>query len=134
MVLEEQRDGEGERTREVQKQKEKAMRLIDADELMANITARCKNCNRRKSGIGDAPCKGCGVYDAIEWICAAGEVDAVPVVRCKDCKWWDKKDESPYGYCHACKHGHWSEHWEISIYRTYKGDWYCADGERKEKE
>ena len=23
------------------------------------------------------------------------------LVRCKDCKWWDKKGESPYGYCHA---------------------------------
>ena len=54
------------------------------------------------------------------------------VVRCKDCKWWDKKDDSNYGYCHACKHGYHSDHWEIGIYRTYKGDWFCADGERKE--
>ena len=54
------------------------------------------------------------------------------IVRCKDCKWWDKKSkESPYGYCHACKHGHISEHWEIGIYRTYTGDWFCADGERR---
>ena len=56
----------------------------------------------------------------------------VEVVRCKDCKWWDKKSiDSPYGYCHACKHGYSSGHWEIGIYRTYKGDWFCADGERK---
>ena len=35
-------------------------------------------------------------------------VDAVPVVRCKDCRWWDKEREqcgitpsaSPYGHCH----------------------------------
>ena len=54
------------------------------------------------------------------------------IVRCKDCKWWDKKDESPYGYCHACKHGYSSPNWEIGIYRTYKGDWFCAEGERKE--
>ena len=53
------------------------------------------------------------------------------IVRCKDCKWWDKKENSPYGYCHACKHGHYSEHWEIGIYRRYKGDWFCADAERK---
>ena len=56
----------------------------------------------------------------------------VDVVRCKDCKWWDKKEGSNYGYCHACKHGHISDHWEIGIYRTYKGDWFCAEGERKE--
>ena len=54
------------------------------------------------------------------------------LIRCKDCKWWDKKDGSNYGYCHACKHGYHSDHWEIEIYRTYKGDWYCADGELKE--
>ena len=53
------------------------------------------------------------------------------LVRCKDCKWWDKKDGSSYGYCNACKHGHYSEHWEIGIYRLYKGDWFCADGERR---
>ena len=54
------------------------------------------------------------------------------IVRCEDCKWWDKKDESNYGYCHACKHGYHSDHWEIGIYRTYRGDWFCADGEKRE--
>ena len=54
-----------------------------------------------------------------------------PIVRCKDCKWWDKKDGANYGYCHACKHGYYSDHWEIGIYRTYKGDFFCADGERR---
>ena len=53
------------------------------------------------------------------------------LVRCKDCKWWDKKDDL-YGYCNACKHGYHSSNWEIGIYRTYKGDWFCADGEMKE--
>lgn len=28
-------------------------------------------------------------------------VDLVPVVRCKDCKWWDECDElDENGYCH----------------------------------
>ena len=61
------------------------------------------------------------------------EVRGYPdLVRCHDCKWLDKKEGSPYGYCHACKHGHRSEHWEIGIYRLYKDDWFCADGERSE--
>ena len=60
-----------------------------------------------------------------------GVCEADDIVRCKDCKWWDKKAGSPYGYCHACKHGHRSEHWEIDIYRTYKGNWFCADGEKR---
>lgn len=55
----------------------------------------------------------------------------VEVVRCKDCRWWDKRDGANYGYCHAAKHGYFSKHWEISIYRTYQPDFYCADGERR---
>ena len=58
-------------------------------------------------------------------------IDAVPVVRCKDCGWWDRIDDGPYGYCHACKHGFYSTNWEISIYRRYKEDFFCADGERR---
>ena len=53
------------------------------------------------------------------------------LVRCKDCKWWDKREESNYGYCHAAKHGYYSKNWEISIYRTYKEDFFCGDGKRK---
>ena len=56
---------------------------------------------------------------------------AKELIRCGECKWWEKKNkESNYGYCHACKHGYHSDHWEIGIYRTYKPDWFCADGER----
>lgn len=59
-------------------------------------------------------------------------IDAVEVVRCKDCRWFDKKTEhSSYGYCHAMKHDYFSKNWEISIYRTQKEDFYCADGEKK---
>ncbi len=53
------------------------------------------------------------------------------IIRCKDCKWWDKSEDSSFGYCMAMKHGYWSGHWEISIRRTYKGDFYCADAEPK---
>ena len=53
------------------------------------------------------------------------------VIRCKDCKWWDKYSDTR-GYCLAAKHGYWSEHWDISIRRTYDADWYCADAERRE--
>jgi hypothetical protein len=53
------------------------------------------------------------------------------IIRCKDCRWWDKYGDYDNGYCMAAKHGYWSEHWEISIRRTYKGDFYCADAERR---
>lgn len=53
------------------------------------------------------------------------------IIRCKDCRWWDKYGDCDNGYCMAAKHGYWTEHWEISIRRTYKGDFYCADAERR---
>lgn len=74
---------------------------------------------------------------AKEWIvpdadlgCDGAYFDYQELVRCRDCRWWDKIGDSPIGYCFACRHGHYSNHWEISIYRTYKGDFFCADGER----
>lgn len=53
------------------------------------------------------------------------------IIRCKDCRWWDKSEDSPFGYCMAMKHGYMSANWEIGIYRRYKGDFYCADAERR---
>lgn len=53
------------------------------------------------------------------------------IIRCKDCRWWDKYGNYDNGYCMAAKHGYLSEHWEIRISRTYKGDFYCADAEPK---
>lgn len=92
------------------------MRLIDADAL---------ECDAEWSEYAD---------DYISYskfaIDNATTIDAVPVVRCKDCRWWDKTDNG-FGYCHAEKHCHISAHWEISIFRTYRGDHFCAEGERK---
>ena len=58
--------------------------------------------------------------------------DLVEVVRCKDCRWWDAKEDGYKGYCHAAKHGYYSRNWEIGIYRLYGPDFFCADGERRE--
>ena len=53
------------------------------------------------------------------------------IIRCKDCRWWDNFGDYDNDYCMAAKHGYWSSHWEISIRRVYKGDFYCADAEPK---
>lgn len=52
------------------------------------------------------------------------------LIHCADCRWW-KQDEdiAPYGWCFACKSGSYTEHWDISIRRKYKGDFFCADAE-----
>lgn len=56
------------------------------------------------------------------------------IISCKDCRWWDKSEDSPFGYCMAMKHAYMSANWEIGIYRRYKGDFYCADAERRSDE
>lgn len=55
------------------------------------------------------------------------------IIRCKDCKWWDKYSETQ-GYCMAARHGYYSSHWEIHIRRTYGEDFFCADAEPIEED
>ena len=79
-------------------------------------------------------CLGMTLIDKYE---AEQQIKSLPsaqpeIIRCKDCRWWDKYGDGTHGYCMAAKHGHWSTHWEISIRRTYDGDWFCADAERRE--
>ena len=64
------------------------------------------------------------------------EASAEPeIIRCKDCKWWGYDDDNEVvRVCHAAKHGHMSRNWSIMIYRTHKGDFYCADAERRTDE
>lgn len=50
--------------------------------------------------------------DAVEAINGVPSIDAVPVIRCKDCKWRDT--------------------WVCSI--STKDDWFCPKGERKDNE
>lgn len=78
--------------------------------------------------------KNISVYEYEKYILGIPSTEP-EILRCKDCKWYEKLGEdSSYGYCHAMKHCHYSKHWEISIYRTYNEDFFCADAERREKE
>ena len=48
-------------------------------------------------------------------------IDAVVVVRCKDCKWWDTDGyRNGYGEC-------------PNVFCETTADWFCADGERSEE-
>ena len=102
------------------------MRLIDADATIQYLReARCKDCDRRKGTkngkirfcyeIGDVPCRACDIGDTIDYFLdedISPTVDAMPVVRCKDCKWFDGE---------VCE-----------VYGRHTGNFFCADGERKE--
>lgn len=63
-----------------------------------------------------------------------GKADVVAVVRCKDCKYWERKDGLVIGYCGAAKHGYKSTNWDIGIYRMTMDTGYCSDGERRDDE
>ena len=84
------------------------MRLIDANALKK---AFCNHCD------GDEPCtEPCVDIGLIE---TAPTIDAVPVVRCRDCQWFDANGDYYDAYCD--KNG-------ISV----EEDFFCADGERKD--
>ena len=67
-----------------------------------------------------------GVYHAIELLNNAPTIDAVPVVRCKDCKAWtcfmNNPDGTMFGNCELCGNNFRNE------------DDFCSYGERKDGE
>lgn len=93
------------------------MRLIDADALGIG------RCNPDAFPLeGRAYCAGWnGVINLIE---QAPTVEAVPVVRCKDCKHYGCEKEPSHGTVyHFCK-----RHKGLVVVRR---DTYCSYGERK---
>ena len=88
------------------------MRLIDGDLLMKTVF--------NDVVLVEGEVKGVGLILA-ETVDKAPTIDAVPVVRCRECKQGevDDPDFPDQYYCHAgCG---WNN-----------GDFYCAYGERKE--
>lgn len=74
----------------------------------------CVGCN----SYNGVRCRACGTGDAIDMIEDAPTVDAVPVVRCKDCKDWGPGT----GDVPIC--------WET--YEPMPPDGFCSFGERKD--
>lgn len=84
------------------------MRLIDADALIA------------KAYIMQEPNGFIHSVVTERQIAKAPTIDAVPVVRCKDCKYCDPEN-------HHCDHAGGT-----MIYFTRKPDDFCSYGERKD--
>lgn len=86
-------------------------RLIDADE--AKLTA---------NDYGMFRCQLGGLVDVVEFLNDMPTVDAVPVVRCRDCRHWHKDTVS----CGYMSYGEASE--RVNWY----ADDFCSYGERKD--
>ena len=90
------------------------MRLIDADRLKRSVPDT-------EIDIFEI-CGGCTLLDREQVYDIIDEqpiIDAVPVVRCKDCKWWREETD------HTCRK------WGGASPRNANG--YCDDGERSEE-
>lgn len=107
------------------------MRIIDADELKEQLKLRFENAYKwRCETIYKEKADGAiaAFLEAIRTLNNAPTVDAIPVIRCKDCKWFTRYAEiksRESGCCTKLKpagDGHF----------ICWGDWYCKDGERKD--
>ena len=90
------------------------MRLIDANELKDRLKEYCID-GDTNAGYWYSIM---GIDDCID---NAPTIDAVEVVRCKECEYWTKQSDSLQGRCALS-----------GSYPT--GAWYCANSERREDE
>ena len=97
------------------------MRLIDADAVYKIL----ESCEIRKATIGNPLTDWeygytCGIERAEDEIECATTVDAVPVIRCKDCKHYYA---DPWGYGNCVFEG--------GVSRRTKTSDFCSWGERR---
>lgn len=86
-------------------------RLIDADALMERFAECVKRSNN--SDFANAPTWN----DAVSATVSMPIIDAVEVVRCRDCVHWEYDAIFADGWCRGRHQG--------------DPDWFCADGERE---
>ena len=92
------------------------MRLIDADALIDEI--KYITGQNTIMWFDDRKIKREQEVNMEAFIERMPTIDAVPVVRCKDCKWWREETD------HTCRK------WGGASMRKANG--YCDDGERNE--
>jgi hypothetical protein len=96
------------------------MRLIDADALFAKVPYGDIEHDVKISKCG-------AIADICTWILTAPTIDAVPVVRCSECKHWKKGD---FQSGHSIDHMEWGGGCEYAQFARYESD-FCSRGERR---
>lgn len=101
------------------------MRVIDADGLRRRIVAFCTGCSTTYLTV----------ENIVMMINQADTVDAVPVVRCRDCITFEEIGKhptnnggTPFGYCY-----HWQYEQGMSP-NEVDGDDFCSYGERRNRD
>ena len=90
------------------------MRLIDADALRRKVKTETNPYGKPTIDYDSG-------VKVLEWIDKAPTIDAVPVVRCKDCKHCDPENN------------HCDHHMGTAAPLRRKPDDFCSYGERKER-
>ena len=93
------------------------MRLIDADALLKHagifeVKSRARGCGNSILNLAKA-----WLWNEVN---IAHTIDAVPVVRCRECKWWQEDDD--IGHCDN----------PDGLDNYAKPEDFCSYGERKE--
>jgi len=99
------------------------MRLIDKDSLLKKILK--VNPYRRETDLSEIFAAGATRGDIYKIVSGQEEVDAVPVVRCKDCEYWSTLDDEK-----AYSDNYTQKFCDLLNVSTHAG-FYCALAERK---
>ena len=91
--------------------------FAEMNDLISRAAAKEAVCNHIRGGTTELA----RIFKEID---NAPAVNAVPVVRCKDCKYWNTSRKSRYfdGWCFC----------GTQSFNT-PPHWFCADGERREE-
>ena len=105
------------------------MRLIDADALKVLFCEENEDIpNGYNDDLDDYFGSGFSAGRVSTLIDSAKTVDAVPVVRCKDCKYAHMTDDGYTKYCDF-----WSDAYDEYSQLYLEPGSYCSCGERKEE-
>ena len=101
------------------------MRLIDADALTMLLHDDIDGLDEEFPNDKQVKPYMCGVKMALSFIDTAPTIDAVPVVRCKDCVYRVIVRDPLMGTmdCYGCR-----------VMRYNEDDWFCSFGERRDDE
>lgn len=105
------------------------MRLIDADSMIDEL--RQEIAELMLGGLKGTPPYTSDLKSMIDRLKdedLAPTIDAVPVVRCRDCKYFEVKHTVMENYF-TCENA--DCHTDSGFFEVPNGDWFCADGERK---